>query len=144
MDAGGQRRRPARWATHDGPRRLDARPGRPGTARDVDVQVLRRRGGRSGDRPGRADVRRVGAGARRGAGAALPGRAGVPHLRRAVGGASHGGRARDAATEGGGGEAAMNEVDWLSGTEPASMLDHAESKAWATERKLRLFACACV
>jgi hypothetical protein len=36
----------------------------------------------------------------------------------------------------------VNEVDWLTGTDPAAMLAHLEGKA--SERKARLFACACV
>jgi hypothetical protein len=35
----------------------------------------------------------------------------------------------------------MNEVDWLGGADPAAMLDYLEGKA--SDRKLRLFACAC-
>lgn len=35
----------------------------------------------------------------------------------------------------------MNETDWLAGTEPLAMLD---SQDGLSERKLRLFACACV
>lgn len=36
----------------------------------------------------------------------------------------------------------MNETDWLAGLEPLAMLDHLDGKA--SDRKLRLFACACV
>jgi hypothetical protein len=36
----------------------------------------------------------------------------------------------------------MNEVDWLSGRDPAAMLAYLEDKV--SDRKLRLFACACV
>ena len=36
----------------------------------------------------------------------------------------------------------MNELDWLAGADPLAMLDH--MGAGATDRKLRLFACACV
>lgn len=35
----------------------------------------------------------------------------------------------------------MNETDWLAGTDPLAMLD---SQDGLSERKLRLFACACV
>jgi hypothetical protein len=35
----------------------------------------------------------------------------------------------------------MNEIDWLTGTEPGTMLDYLEGKV--SDRKLRLFACAC-
>jgi hypothetical protein len=35
----------------------------------------------------------------------------------------------------------VNETDWLSGTDPLAMLDQLGD---ASERKLRLFACACV
>jgi hypothetical protein len=35
----------------------------------------------------------------------------------------------------------MNEVLWLSGADPGPMLDHLEGQA--SDRKLRLFACAC-
>jgi hypothetical protein len=36
----------------------------------------------------------------------------------------------------------MDEVDWLGGSDPAGMLTYLEGHA--SERKLRLFACACV
>src|SRR5262245_58217806 len=36
----------------------------------------------------------------------------------------------------------MNETEWLSCLDPAGMLDYLGSRA--TDRKLRLFACACV
>ncbi len=36
----------------------------------------------------------------------------------------------------------MNEVEWLSSALPGPMLDHLDGKT--TDRKLRLFACACV
>ena len=36
----------------------------------------------------------------------------------------------------------MNELDWLTGADPLAMLDHLADRA--TDRKLRLFACACV
>ena len=36
----------------------------------------------------------------------------------------------------------MNELAWLAGADPIAMLDHLA--ATATDRKLRLFACACV
>jgi hypothetical protein len=36
----------------------------------------------------------------------------------------------------------MNEVDWLTATDPSAMLAYLEGKT--TDRKLRLFACACV
>jgi hypothetical protein len=36
----------------------------------------------------------------------------------------------------------MNEVDWLAGLEPAAMLAYLDGKV--SDRKLRLFACACV
>ncbi len=35
----------------------------------------------------------------------------------------------------------MNETDWLSGADPAAMLSYLEGHA--SDRKLRLFACAC-
>jgi hypothetical protein len=35
----------------------------------------------------------------------------------------------------------MNEVEWLAGTDPDAMLDYLEGKV--SERRLRLFACAC-
>jgi hypothetical protein len=35
----------------------------------------------------------------------------------------------------------MTEVDWFAGTDPQGMLEHLEGKA--SQRKLRLFACAC-
>lgn len=37
----------------------------------------------------------------------------------------------------------MNEVDWLAGTDPEAMLAYLAGKS-ASDRKLRLFACACV
>ena len=36
----------------------------------------------------------------------------------------------------------MNELDWLAGADPLAMLDYLGEQV--TERKLRLFACACV
>jgi hypothetical protein len=36
----------------------------------------------------------------------------------------------------------MNEIDWIAGADPLAMLDH--MGAGASDRKLRLFACACV
>jgi hypothetical protein len=36
----------------------------------------------------------------------------------------------------------MNETDWLAGTDPLAMLDHVG--VGVSDRKLRLFACACV
>lgn len=36
----------------------------------------------------------------------------------------------------------MNEIDWLAGADPLAMLDFLGPRA--TDRKLRLFACACV
>jgi hypothetical protein len=36
----------------------------------------------------------------------------------------------------------MNEVEWLAGIDPAAMLTYLEGKV--SDRKLRLFACACV
>jgi hypothetical protein len=35
----------------------------------------------------------------------------------------------------------MNEIEWLSGADPAGMLNHIGEQA--SDRKLRLFACAC-
>jgi hypothetical protein len=37
----------------------------------------------------------------------------------------------------------MTESDWLTCTEPQAMLDFLRSREGVTERKLRLFACAC-
>ena len=37
----------------------------------------------------------------------------------------------------------MTESDWLSATEPEAMLDFLRSSGKASERKLRLFTCAC-
>jgi hypothetical protein len=37
----------------------------------------------------------------------------------------------------------MTESDWLASTDPGPMLDHLQSRGRASDRKLRLFACAC-
>jgi hypothetical protein len=37
----------------------------------------------------------------------------------------------------------MNEQEWETSTDPIAMLDCLRSSGWASERKLRLFTCAC-
>jgi hypothetical protein len=41
-------------------------------------------------------------------------------------------------------EAGMNEAEWLGATDPQGMLEFLRTRGRPDERKLRLFACACV